>query len=62
LAHLIDEIQRGGSEAKLYAGLLARTLLVNDPVLMDKFGKQVAVTGGTRAAAMLRLAGSANPC
>jgi hypothetical protein len=46
LPGLIDEIENGDSETKLYAGLLARSIVVWDEQLMRAFGKQVArVTG-----------------
>ena len=43
---LIEEIEKGDSETKLFAGLLARKLIVGNPFLMKEFGKQVADISG----------------
>ena len=42
LSGLIEEMHNGDSESKLYAGLLARVVVVGDEELMKTFGKQVA--------------------
>jgi hypothetical protein len=44
----MDEIEHGSSEVKLYAGLLARALILADPALMNAFGKRVARLSGER--------------
>ena len=42
LIALIEEIERGDSETKLYAGLLARKLVMDDEQLMQTFGEKLA--------------------
>jgi hypothetical protein len=42
LGVLLEEIERGDSEVKLYAGLLARKLVVGDEALMKEFGERIA--------------------
>ena len=42
LPELIKEIETGNSEVRLYAGMLARRLVVGDFHLMDEFGERVA--------------------
>ena len=42
LTALIEEMVEGDSETCLYAGLLARKLIVGNEVLMRQFGKKVA--------------------
>jgi hypothetical protein len=37
---LVDEVAHGASEARLYAGLLARVLVVGDMDLMKQYGKE----------------------
>jgi len=39
---LVEEMQKGDCEAKLYAGLLVRKLIIGDMALMSEFGKQIA--------------------
>jgi len=39
---LVEEMLKGDSEAKLYAAMLARKLIVGDRELMAEFGKQIA--------------------
>ena len=43
---LIEEMHKGDSEAKLYAGMLVRTLIIGDRQLMKEFGKQIAAISG----------------
>jgi len=42
LEALVEEMREGDSETQLYAGLLARKLLVGDEEMMRAFGKEVA--------------------
>jgi hypothetical protein len=42
LCALVEEIAEGDSVAKLYAALLARSLIHGDPELMHEFGQQIA--------------------
>ena len=42
LEALVEEMRQGDSETQLYAGLLARKLLVGDEEMMRVFGKEVA--------------------
>jgi hypothetical protein len=44
LPQLIKEIETGEGEVKLYAGLLARAIVVSDidPTLMNEFGERIA--------------------
>jgi hypothetical protein len=43
---LMEEMSKGDSEARLYAELLARKLIVGDEGLMKEFGKTVAEMTG----------------
>lgn len=49
LPALVDEIENGDSEGKLYAGLLARHIVTNDEILMEDHGKRVAKLTGEKA-------------
>lgn len=43
LTALLEEMVKGDSETQLWAGLLARKLIVGDECLMKQFGKKVAM-------------------
>ncbi len=45
---LIEEISGGDSITALYAGLLARTLVATDEVLMRKYGERISCEPGRR--------------
>lgn len=47
---LVEEIQRGDSECKLYAALLARKLIGNNHHLMAEFGRRIAALTTPRLA------------
>jgi hypothetical protein len=42
LAGLVEEVEQGDSETKLYASLLARKLIGDDFILMGKYGRRIA--------------------
>jgi hypothetical protein len=48
LPELMKEIEPGSSETSLYAGLLARAIVVQDCGLMREYGKQVARLTGEK--------------
>jgi hypothetical protein len=46
---LVEEMRRGDSESRLYAGLLARKLIAGRLDLMKKYGREVAELSGNRS-------------
>jgi hypothetical protein len=48
LPKLMEAIEKGDSDCKLYAGLLCRAIVCSDVLLMDEFGKQVAKLTGEK--------------
>jgi len=54
LTGLLEEMQKGDSQSKLYAGLLARVLVVGDEELMKSFGKQIACLTDPNVAEFVR--------
>lgn len=48
LPQLMKEIEQSSSETRLYAGLLARAIVVQDYGLMREYGKQVARATGEK--------------
>jgi hypothetical protein len=48
LPALLVEMEQGSSETRLYAGLLARAIVVQDYGLMREYGKQVARLTGEK--------------
>jgi hypothetical protein len=47
VAELVEEMRRGDSESRLYAGLLARKLISRRLDLMKKYGRSVAELSGS---------------